>query len=421
MKRKRRGITRRRYFLLLVFLYQLCALKFMSDQFWEARQASFIDNPGTTPVEDIIVTVERRNKERRELIWDVCQKMGYKNYTDEINIRAHMTPNHSLLYCRINKCASTFTLEVIRRLFDCDTKCLIKSSIYIKNETKAAFEKMTNAFSFIFVREPYRRLFSTYANQLYLPKEDWLHKGTKIVKQCRKNPSERSLKYGHDVSFAEFIRCTLERYESGERLDEFVRPMSHRSCSPCHFNFDFIGKLETFQQDWNYIVEELNLKNVTNVNPHDVISEVQKWSILGPIKNVIHAVNVFRKSGISLYNMYLRAWTYYQIIGFISKQIPMPYSRSDVNDISTADIFKTIHNAIELSESDRGVSSQNDEAMIQAYSTISLIDLARVRKLVEQDCLLFGYDDKPDILFNRRNKEQKTKKFNYFTGMDIQY
>ncbi|XP_045209659.2 carbohydrate sulfotransferase 8-like [Mercenaria mercenaria] len=415
MKRRRRG-SARRYFLLLVFLYQLCALKFMSDQFWEARQASSVDNPGTTPVENLTLSAERRNRERQEGIWNACKKMGFQNYTEEINIRAHMTPNHSILYCRINKCASTFTLEVIRRLFDCDTKCLIKSSINIKNETKVAFQKMSNAFSFIFVREPYRRLFSTYANQLYLPKEDWVSKGTKIVKQFRKNPSGKSLKYGHDVTFAEFITYTLERFEKGEKLDEFVRPMNHRSCSPCHFKFDFIGKLETFQSDWNYIVNQLNLRNATEVNPHDVVTDVQQWSILGPIKNVLHAISVFRKSGISLYNMYLRAWTYYQIIGYISKQTPMPYSRSEIKDITTADIFKTIHNAIELSESDRGVSSQNDEAMMQAYSTISLYDLARVRKMVVEDCIVFGYDDKPDMLFNRRTKSQ-SRKFDYFKGM----
>lgn len=328
-----------------------------------------------------------------------------------------MDTNHSILYCRINKCASTFTLEVIRRLFECDTKCLIKSSINIKNEAKVAFKKMTDAFSFIFVREPYRRLFSAYATQLYLPKEDWLQKGTQIIKHCRKKPSEKSLKFGFDVTFAEFVTYTLDRYEKGEKLDEFVRPMSHRSCSPCHFNFDFIGKLETFQSDWEYILHQFSLQNVSQTHSLEIYKDVQQWSVLGPIKNVLHAVTVFRKSGISPYNMYLRAWSYYQIVGYISKQISMPYSKSEVKDITPADIFKTIQNAIELSESDKSLSSQNDDAFVQAYSTVPVKDLERVRKMVEADCILFGYDERPAILFNKIMKPTR-KKFYYFKGME---
>lgn len=360
--------------------------------------------------------IEERNTKRRKQIWNSCQKLGYRNYSNETDIRAHMSPNHTILYCRINQCASTFTLEVVKRLFKCDTKCLITTAIKVKDDPIYAHKQMQDAFSFTVVRDPYRRLFAAYANQFYLPKENWSSRGKQVIKRSRMAPSKRSLQYGHDVTFAEFINYIVERFEAGERLDEYVRPMHHRSCNPCNFDFDYIAKLETLESDWEYILHQWQSRGIVNDIPSNTIHDVKQLSVFGPITHVLNTVVLLQNSSVPIYNLYLRTWTFYQILGYISKEISMPYTKTDVDYITYNDIYVTIKNAIELSTSNSGISSQPDEAMEQAYSTLPVDAIGKLWKLVHNDCLLYGYNDRPDFLFKRKGKTKI--KFDYFKGID---
>lgn len=344
-----------------------------------------------------------------------CKHLGFPDLQNETDIRAHISPNHSVLYCRINKCASSYTLEVLRRVLGCDTDCMVNIAKQVKTDSENTYPIMKNAYSFLIVREPYRRLWSTYGNMYYLPKQNWLVRGAKVLEQVRPNPSSENL--GKDVTFAEVIQYIVERYEQKLYLDEFIRPMHHRTCSPCTFKYDYIAKVETFKTDLDYLLNDWNSKKIIGEYHVDMLSKLREWMVMGPVKHFYTEIPSIKNAKIPLYEMFLRTWTYYQQLGHVSKHIPMPYLKEDVGKIGILDFQKTLKNALELSDAERrDVKSQKLEAMKQAYATVPMEYMERLSKIVQTDCLLFGYEEKPAYLFDRSTLAYNDTEFDYYKG-----
>ncbi|XP_060573576.1 carbohydrate sulfotransferase 11-like [Ruditapes philippinarum] len=351
-----------------------------------------------------------------DTLYKACRQLGYSEDVNSTNIRAHMSPNLKLLYCRVNKCASTMTLELLKQLFSCDTECLIKNAERVRLNTNAR-QLMDDAFSFMVVREPYGRLFSTYCNIFYFPKEDWLYRGIKLIKLTRLNISYDSLTYGHDLSFSELVKYTVDTYENNDRLDEHVRPMHHKSCNPCVFKFDYIAHLETLQNDFDFIFNNLQEETV-GMYQKDILISLKQWTTLGPIKHLFRTIPLLKDSNISLYDVYLRAWCYYQITGHVLKTINFPYNETNLNDIKKEDFLSELTKAMNVSAVYKDkLKLQRAEAMLQAYSTISDDYMERLSNVVLGDCLLFGYENKPAHLFDKTSCLQKKSKFDYFKGL----
>lgn len=264
----------------------------------------------------------------------------------------------------------------------------------------------------MFVREPFGRLFSTYSNKFYFPKGNWNPIGMDIVRRYRKNPSKNSLSYGHDVTFAEFIRYTVDEFEMGNFMDDHIRPMMD-NCKPCHYNFDFIGKLETMSSDLKYLIHVRNTRNITNNISIDFRNITKTFSEMTYFVSTLKKVN---ESDINIYNLYQRAWRYYQITGVISKHLMMPFSGNmTVN-------WKMFKQELELARQKSlfnatALKTQKHEAMLQAYSTVPLTYLKRLQTVVKEDCLLFGYDGSPAWLFDRNTSRHMFSDFSYFIGI----
>jgi hypothetical protein len=309
------------------------------------------------------------------------------------------------------------TLELIKQLFNCDTECLLKNAERVRLKTNAR-QVMDDAFSFMVVREPYGRLFSTYCNIFYFPKEDWLYRGTKLIKLTRLNISNNSLMYGHDLTFSELVKYTVDTFEIGNRLDEHVRPMHHKSCNPCVFKFDYIAHLETLKNDYDFIFNKLHEEESLGTYWKDIVISLKNWTTLGPVKHLFRTIPLLKGSSISLYNVYLRAWCYYQITGHVLNAINFPFYESDVTDIKKEDFIRELTKAMKISaiHKDR-LKLQRAEAMIQAYSTISDEYMERLSNVVLGDCLLFGYENKPAHLFDKTSCLQNKSEFDYFKGL----
>ncbi|XP_060606357.1 uncharacterized protein LOC132758685 [Ruditapes philippinarum] len=357
------------------------------------------------------------NTKRLDSLYKACGKLGYSEDVNATNIRAHMSPNLKLLYCRVNKCASTMTLELLKQLFSCDTECLIKNAERVRLH-KNARQVMDDAFSFMIVREPYGRLFSTYCNIFYFPKEDWLYRGTQLIKLTRLNISNDSLIYGYDLTFSELVKYTVDTFEIGNRLDEHVRPMHHKSCNPCVFKFNYIAHLETLQNDFDIIFSNLYKEELVGMYQNDTVLSLKNWTTLGPIKHLFRTIPLLKGSNISLYNVYLRAWCYYQITGHVLNAINFPFYERDLFEIKKEDFITELTKAMKLSaiHKDR-LKLQRAEAMAQAYSTISDEYMERLSNVVLGDCLLFGYENKPAHLFDKTSCLQKKTEFDYFKGL----
>ena len=85
-------------------------------------------------------------------------------------------------------------------------------------------------------------------------------------------------------------------------------------CLPCQADFDYIGKLETFQQDAEYILKEL-----AHIDPSEVFGasedfeENSDWSIVSDVAERSFKRCHFSKMCLSKYSVLLRLWVTFQV------------------------------------------------------------------------------------------------------------
>ncbi|XP_060607545.1 uncharacterized protein LOC132759740 [Ruditapes philippinarum] len=303
----------------------------------------------------------------------------------------------------------------LAEMFNCDINCLRNSSKLIR---KLPYKKkkieITNSYKFLFVREPYGRLFSTYSNKFYFPKGYWYPLGTNIIRRLRENPSQDSLIYGHDVTFAELIRYIVEEFEVGHIMDEHIRPMA-AECNPCNYEFDFIGKLETMSSDIAYLRNEWNNRHFSKKSQEHL---GKRTNLLSEMQHFHLTLKKINGSHINIFNLYQRAWRYYQITAVISKHINMPFSKNKT--INYDKFIQELEKARKMTDvyNTTAVKAQKHEAMVQAYSTVPIRDIGRLKTFVREDCLLFGYEESLSWLFDKKVSTKEQTTFNYFIGLD---
>jgi len=100
-------------------------------------------------------------------------------------------------------------------------------------------EKLDNYFKFAFVRNPWDRILSEY---LYIKKE----------KGCNCNPQDKNIS-----DFDSYLRSGLHCSFDNHTLPQVDFIFSKEGCK----QVDFIGRFETISTDFNFICNELGIKN----------------------------------------------------------------------------------------------------------------------------------------------------------------
>ena len=117
--------------------------------------------------------------------------------------------------------------------------------------------RLETYFKFIFKRHPLDRLVSAYRDKFQKPtdkknKQFHLRYGRDIVKRYRKNPAESALESGSDVTFVEFVRFVIDRYNAGETLNNHWATMG-TLCDPYDIHYDYIGAFENLADDFEHV------------------------------------------------------------------------------------------------------------------------------------------------------------------------
>ena len=108
------------------------------------------------------------------------------------------------------------------------------------------------------------------------------------------------------------------------------------------------------------------------------------------------------------------AW--FTIRGYISKYIPFPYTNYEhVDDVTSEEYLVQIKQGLDATTDRAAAKAQREEALIHAYRGVPMEDMERLRQFVLQDCQLFGFDDRPSILFDRSSP--KDEHFIYLDGV----
>lgn len=122
-------------------------------------------------------------------------------------------------------------------------------------------EGVGNYTKFIFVRHPFERLVSAYESKFGSTVIDDRYQrgvGTNIIRKYRQNPTAISLEKGDDVTFVEFVNFIIDKWKlPKERMDAHWLS-AIELCFPCSIEYDFIGKVETLEQDVSFLLQKLN-------------------------------------------------------------------------------------------------------------------------------------------------------------------
>ena len=320
-----------------------------------------------------------------------------------------ISTKHSYIYCMVRKAGTKFWTNTLADLESVEGG---------EGEKEFPNEK---SMRFVFVRDPYDRIFSAYLDVINLPDTDaWTESAEEIIQAVRKKPKMGGSGTNHYLTFTEFLEYIVQLSEDGTYIDKHFAPM-HQLCDPCKMRFDFIGTIETFGIDAFFIAKKVaeSSKTLGNkmfaefqyFNKHQLIGEIEPQ-----IFSFFRRISETRELQNDKYTLLLRYWRILQMRGHVSKKLHMPIAKERASEINYEDFITLVKAATAKSVKGKDVKAQRQEAMVQAYQSVPLAVLEKIHKYVEIDCWLFGYDDRPEELYNREVTLSENS-FNYFEGI----
>ncbi|KAK6476002.1 carbohydrate sulfotransferase 12-like [Huso huso] len=143
--------------------------------------------------------------------------------------------------------------------------------------------KLKKYTKFLFVRDPFVRLISAYRSKFEIENEEFYRSFVVTMLKRYTNHTDppksvvEAFAAGIKPSFSNFIQYLLDpRTEEHMPFNEHWRQV-HRLCHPCQINYDFVGKLETLDEDAEYLLSLLNVDNVVQFPPSYHNRTVSSW------------------------------------------------------------------------------------------------------------------------------------------------
>ena len=254
---------------------------------------------------------------------------------------------------------------------------------------------------FIFVRNPYSRIYSAYIDKIFLGKfrlftgkvqyYTGLDKSARDSIRNGSSSREEFLCRYHDVPFDAFLKWILYYH----KVDWHFAPIT-TFCNPCQNPFDAIIKQENTRTEVKHITdhlsEYLNTTMFTDSSNDDKISDL--IVILHELWNS-SAYNAYcDKSNVNYTFLNERFWNALKIQGYISKHHRI-YTAIFFPDSPPGDAFDRFK-ALQipyLSDNDR--SEQRYSYLVQAYKELDPYLIKRFQHRFYADFLLFDYDLDP--------------------------
>jgi len=251
-----------------------------------------------------------------------------------------------------------------------------------------------DTLSIMVARDPFQRLFSVYIDKVFL-----LGRIGRSVERFVGNKETKNVSAtcGYDVSFQDYLDNVLPRALEGSSMNPHWTPVS-KTCNPCKLRYDIICKTETLTRDTEYVLDRLNLSE----------SKRQSLKSMFHSKGIRHTVYSLVTAYMSDYRVYQvdcpnvmllmeKIWKVFQIQGYLHNSIPFP--RKEFNDLKIKEdqnITDLIIQGIESRPlSGKEKYAQRRQAIVDGYQNIKPETIESIRRVYQQDFLLFGYDLNP--------------------------
>ncbi|XP_069139650.1 carbohydrate sulfotransferase 8-like [Argopecten irradians] len=334
--------------------------------------------------------------------------------------------NHNVFVCRVEKIGSKFIVSFLQqleknhmqRILEKEKNNFVREQLIARKLTLVSdlphisytdmHYSIIKSFKFMFVREPYGKLVSGYVDKFLMP--NTLFWST-VGRYAYKIQHGTDIKCGHNLSFPDFLRYVVYVEHIGEHTNRHFTSINDH-CRPCDIPYDFIGKMETFKDDFKTLMDTWNNIYDTNVTFGDFESETAYDRAMFYSKRLFGMKSGIEKC-VSFMEGMKRTWIGLQIQGIVSKYSHFPFSKSDVPDMNLERFQKAVSDAIKTITDKAAVNNQKHEAVVEAYSLVPLRDVISIRELVRTDCKLFGYDDSPNFIFEK-NKRRRNISLQYF-------
>ena len=225
---------------------------------------------------------------------------------------------HHLIFCFVPKNGCSFWKRVIAILdgakADKAVFNLSGTAIHTGNQIntlKGRFFQMYHSLQsskkVMFVRDPYERLFSGYIDKYFCPCS---FDSSSIISKFRVAVVERE-KCRSDLSFMEFLQYVTNT-QGFPVNPHFNR--QYTQCLPCHVQYDYIGKMETFRQDAEFVLRSVHVDPSLVLGPEEKFEENNDLNIMNDVAERSFRLCRLRvNTCLSHHNMMLRVWVTLQV------------------------------------------------------------------------------------------------------------
>ncbi|KAK6189876.1 hypothetical protein SNE40_001851 [Patella caerulea] len=355
---------------------------------------------------------DERTKQRVSRLVKVCQAKQVEGRV----VRVLIDPTNTMSYCVNHKIASTHWLRVYRYLWNATYKGHVSSPYKItKMEAHLSpiFKMADHSFShpwdqrlimsttrFMFVREPFTRLWSVYIDKFILADNYfWSFYGPKVAR-INNMAVLPALKPCYHFTFRQFINFVVATGENPDNMNDHIRPI-HRLCNPCDFKPHFVGKLETMASDSDTVLNSLNVTwgEPTSWKDHRTYQEMEtiiefNFHLVKDLRLLTRCLNP-----VSLGKRILRAFVLNGYIpqneeSVLVKKLPLMKER-------LLDLVWGVYRSTNRTQAK--VKTQRQELKIKAFQTIPLQLMHKLQQIYRMDFELFDYRlDPPEFFYNKK-------------------
>lgn len=241
---------------------------------------------------------------------------------------------------------------------------------------------MSHGMNVMFVREPYSRLWSAYLDKFYLP-DFWSKLGPLFRQEQRSHCI-------NNISFNEFLIYIVKH---SKHLDLHWAPIS-QICDICQVKYDVIGKMETFIEDSRYILKHIGSEKSIDVRQIDTTTrEMEEIQLLTKynFKFTRNKRKCFERTIIAK-----RLWRTFQMNGYIHDSMVFPLEMINNQSFYSKALSEFTKYAFEALEKQNQLfldpKPQRREYMMNAYKSIPMQLLIKVKALYRYDFEMFGYN-----------------------------
>ncbi|XP_062608336.1 carbohydrate sulfotransferase 11-like [Saccostrea cucullata] len=316
-----------------------------------------------------------------------------------------MSTSHHILYCSVEKAGSTFWKRVLQMLDSTNIDSPFQIlPLHVNDRGQSFYEHrvynvlaaLRTNFVFMFARNPFNRLLSGYLDKVYTANPFYWNLFGEQIRHHKRN----SMSCHSNITFQEIVEYVIKAEGKFiKKRDPHFMAMFDK-CKPCQIPYDFIGKMETFESDVQFLMKTWNISKFRGIAmKQNVVDDI----FLDVATSLEDRRQLILKC-ISLHEAYRRSWKHMQIKGLISDKQTYPFNEIESANITPIRLIKVMKLA-HLNSDPKELMRQKAKYFNNIYRTVPQKTLRMLTEALRPDFHIFDYNPFPKAIFNERKRQ----------------